>query len=329
MRICLTRTPDCFHQINLTYKKLAHLGKLFLFCVLNGQATAYSIQMLDFLPQILKNAIKNINIKDVYELRLRANQPVKMNYRGAYCYLGIYGVTTQKNNALVATKQDIEDCVFKAGNCSVYSVEEQIKSGFITAKNGERIGLAGEYVLDNGKPLTIRNFSSLCIRIPHNVEGCGSQVFHSCLENSLQNVLICSAPGLGKTTILRDLARQISKVYPCNLLVCDERGEICAEDIEENIDVLKFCYKEMAFDAGIRAMRPDVIITDELSIRDIAVVERAIHAGIVVLASAHFSNFEDISPQFLELFSRFVILDRCKIGNIKAVYNPKGERCGI
>ena len=285
--------------------------------------------MLDFLPQILKNAIKNVNINDVYELRLRVNQPIKINYKGDYCYLGNYGVTTQKNNALVCTRQDIEDCVFKAGNCSVYAVEEQIKRGFITAKNGERIGLAGEYVLENGKPLTIRNFTSLCIRIPHKVEGCGAKIYAACLKDSLKNILICSPPGLGKTTILRDLARQISTYHKCNLLICDERGEICARDAEENVDVLRFCQKETAFEAGIRAMRPDVIVTDELSPHDLGAIERAVHAGITVLASAHIFNFKDVSPQFLRLFSRFVILNEKKIGEIAYVYNAKGEVIGI
>lgn len=281
--------------------------------------------MLDFLPQMLKNALTNLNINNVYELRLRVEQPVKINYKGKYRYLSQYGLTEQKKDALYCTRDDVEDCVFKAGNCSVYSVEEQIKNGFITAKNGERIGLAGEYVFDKGMPLTIRNFTSLCIRVPHNVIGCANNVFQRCMSDKLISTLICSPPGIGKTTILRDLARLIAQNYHYNLLICDERGEISACGQGEDIDVLKFCNKSVAFEAGVRAMRPDVIITDELSVADISAIERAVYAGIYVIASAHYDTFLNVDKRFLPPFKRFVFLNPYKIGEIQAIYNEKGE----
>ena len=274
---------------------------------------------------MLKNALTHLNINNVYELRLRAEQPVKINYKGTYRYLGQYGLTEQRKEALYCSREDIEDCVFKAGNCSVYSVEEQIKCGFITAKNGERIGLAGEYVFDKGLPLTIRNFTSLCIRVPHEVVGCANDVFQRCMSDKLKSTLICSPPGIGKTTFLRDLTRLIGQQYHYNLLICDERGEISSCGQGEDIDVLKFCNKSVAFEAGVRAMRPDVIITDELSIADIPAIERAVFSGIYVIASAHYDTFFNIDKRYLPLFKRFVFLNSQKIGEIHAIYNDNGE----
>ena len=160
--------------------------------------------MLSFLPKYIQNALKQVNLQYLYELRLRADKPIMVNFNGKYQYLSGFGVTTSREKALKCTAEDIEDCVYRAGNFSVYSVEEQIKNGFLTSKGGVRLGLAGEYVFDSGKPLTIRHFSSLCIRIPHEIYGCAQEIYDKCMSDRVKNLLIASPPGLGKTTILRD-----------------------------------------------------------------------------------------------------------------------------
>ena len=95
--------------------------------------------MLDFLPQDIKDALSHVNLSNVYELRLRANAPIMLNYCGKYEYLGRYGLVGQAKNALNCTYEDVDECVYKAGQYSVYSVEEQIKKGFITAKTGKSV----------------------------------------------------------------------------------------------------------------------------------------------------------------------------------------------
>lgn len=280
--------------------------------------------MLDFLPQRIKNGLSYLNLQFVYELRLRVNNPTTVNYQGVYRYLGDYGITQTRENAVCCDTDDIANCVFSAGNYSVYSVEEQIKKGFITAKDGERIGLAGEFVFEKGQPLAIRNFTSLCIRVPHEIIGAGAEIYQRCMCGIIKNILICSPPGIGKTTILRDLARIIAEKTQKNLLICDERGEIAVGQVGESIDILKYADKKTAFESGIRAMRPDIIVTDELSPSDYQSIERAVYAGVKVLASAHFSEFLHIQKPFLELFDLFVILDGAKVGAIKGIYDKTG-----
>jgi len=282
--------------------------------------------MLEFLPKNVKEALSRVNMQFVYEIRVRTNAPICVNYAGKYRFLSDYGLTDKAEKGIRCTQDEVADCVYRAGNYSIYSVEEQIKAGFITAKNGERIGLAGEYVCEKGKILTIRNFTSLCIRVPHEILGCGREIYDRCMSDKVCNLLLASSPGLGKTTILRDLARIICGKTQKNVLICDERGEISAGKVGETCDIMKFSDKETAFEAGIRAMRPDIIVTDELSEKDLEAVKKAVNAGVVVLASAHCTSMERIKDAFLEIFDRFIFLEEGGIGRIKGIYDRDRRR---
>lgn len=282
--------------------------------------------MLEFLPKRIKNAVANLNFNGLFEVRLRAEKPVMVNFEGKYCFLGEIGKTNCENNALIATSNEISDCIYKAGNYSVYSVEEQLKQGFITAKGGVRIGLAGEFVFENGRPISLRNVTSLCVRIPHEIYGSGNIVYESCMSDRIRSILISSAPGLGKTTILRDLSRIISEKTKLNILICDERGEISIGNVGKTCDVIKFADKKTAFETGIRTLRPDVIITDELSGDDCLYIEKAFFAGIKILASAHFSAMSYIKPPFFGLFERYIFLAD-EIGNVSRIYDAEGKVC--
>jgi stage III sporulation protein AA len=281
--------------------------------------------MLSFLPKYIQNALKHVPIQYLYELRLRVDKPIMANYKGNFQYLSALGITNSREKALRCSDLDIEDCVYRAGNFSVYSVEEQIKQGFITAKGGIRLGLAGEYVLEKGKVHAIRNFTSLCIRIPHEVYGCAQEIYDRCMSDKIRNLLIASPPGLGKTTILRDLGRIIGKETRKNILICDERGEISIGNVGEYCDIIKYLDKTSAFEAGVRAMRPDIIITDELSERDCIALQKAMDAGVNVVATAHFSDISYVKAPFIGLFEQFVFLDTQEIGKVMGIYNQIGE----
>jgi stage III sporulation protein SpoIIIAA len=131
---------------------------------------------------------------------------------------------------------------------------------------------------------------------------------------------------MGKTTILRDLARKISEVYQANVLVCDERGELSAGNLGNTCDVLKFTDKSTAFEMGMRALRPDVIVTDELNEGNLSAVEYARRCGVTVIASAHVSRFEKLPKSFLTAFDCFVFLKNDKIGAIGGIFNGNGVR---
>ena len=276
--------------------------------------------MLDFLAPRLKEAIRRVNANRLYELRIRTDKPLRVNLGGLFCYLGEYGITDNAANALIPTAREIEETLFAASEYSVYAVENQLRRGFVTGKEGERIGIAGTYVYDGAGVHSVHSVTSLCIRIPHAVLGCSEEIYQRCLLDGVCSLLIMAPPGEGKTTILRDLTRLVSERTRMNILVSDERGELSAGDLGDTSDVVRFADKLTVFTAGIRAMRPDIIVTDELLPEDYAAIRRAKESGIQVFASAHLKRYVDVPEK---LFERYVLLDG--LGKVAKILGSDGE----
>lgn len=263
---------------------------------------------LNFLPPEIISAISNVNINHLNEIRLRSGQPVIIQYRGEYKYINRYGITQNCANALMCVSAAEVLNAAMSGNVYVYS--EQLKSGFITVDGGIRIGIAGEYVMQSGEILTVKCVTSLNIRIPHDVIGAADGVYGTVGGEKISNTLIFSPPGFGKTTLLRDLARKISRNTNLSVLIFDERNEIAATDGEgkgfdlgKGCDIVRGGNKLTAFKNSIRVMRPDVIITDELfGDEDVRAVEYAVDCGIAVIASSHLTDRQKLKELPFSLF---------------------------
>ena len=285
------------------------------------------------------SAIDTLSISKLNEIRLRVDKPIIVMYEGKNYYLCQSGITTNKNDAIYSTKNDLQYTLKNASDNSLYAVNNQIVSGYLTIKGGIRIGICGDIVRDQDKIISIKNISSLNIRIPHIVKNCSLPVYNFVVRNGkCQNTLIISPPGCGKTTFLRDIITQICMhEQAINLLVADERCEIAGYsegvdylDIGEYCDVYMNCTKAYAFDNGIRSMRPDVIACDELNLdTDVDCLNRALTCGVKVIATIHANSIDDLKQktQFRNLinnnmFDTYIVLsDRCGVGTIECVYD--------
>ena len=253
---------------------------------------------LSFLPGEVSAALAHINLNFVTEIRIRQGQPVIVGYKDEYYYLDRFGLSKKREGAIIGG--EIAPIINSATGGSIYSYAEQMRSGFITCEHGVRIGLAGEYVTQNGAIKTIANLTSVNIRLPHDVRGCAGYICENLFTDSVCSAILFSKPGLGKTTKLRDIARHLSDNLQLNVLVFDERNEIAAMDAYGNgynlggrADVVRAGNKLFAFESAIRAMKPDVIITDELyGEGDIEAVKYACNCGISVIASTHVTDRE-------------------------------------
>lgn len=281
-----------------------------------------------------------IGFSHINELRIRANKPILLSIGGQKVFLSEKGVSGNIKEAIIASKIMIEDIIFRASECSLYSVNEQIKRGFIVTHGGIRLGLGGDLVEEAGKIKTMTNFTSVSIRIPHEIKNCSLSTFdllHG--KDGVSNTLIVSPPGAGKTTFLRDFVCQLSeRNYAYNVLVLDERGELdigSEGSIGNFSDKISFARKKIGFENGIRALSPNLIVTDELGQEeDIEAVLYAVNCGVNILASVHCDSIENLinKPYFEKLikekiFKRFVLLSlRNGPGTIEGVYNENFSR---
>ena len=295
--------------------------------------------LANILPEDILLATNNISLKNINEIRLRVGKPIMVNIRGKNFYLSNYGASSDYSNALICDKSQIDKVLSVASNESLYTINDQLINGFVTVKGGIRIGVAGDVVTNNNEIKTIKNIKSLNIRIPHFVKNCSLNLFNIlCDSNKVKNTLIISPPGAGKTTFLRDFAYQISKhINNLNILVVDERNEISGTtDIDEGIvlgdsvDVYTNCTKSYAFSNGIRSMKPDVIITDEINLhQDLNAIQSAITSGVCVVASIHAKDINDLNlkSEFNDIiknkmFQRCVVLsEKSGPGTVEGVYN--------
>lgn len=290
-------------------------------------------------PIILKDVREYIEGDRTQEIRIKSGQPVILELS-----------VGEKILDRRATEEDLKYMMAKISNYSLYAFEEEIKQGYITLRGGHRVGLAGECVMAKGEVRTIKNISSLNIRICREVVGSSNKVMPLIISNNrVLNTLIVSPPKCGKTTIIRDIARNVSNgMYSISLqgkkvTIVDERSEIagCYNGIPQmnvgiRTDVLDNCFKKLGMIMAIRSLSPEVLICDEIGTEgDIEALNMAFNSGVNIIVTVHGYDFEDVYSRklFKELIDsgiieRIVILSNRKgAGTIEKLYRVNGGDC--
>lgn len=273
-----------------------------------------------FLGEEIAGALKKIDLDKLTEIRIRRNFPVLCKYSFERRYLTSNGIDFINTNAIIADDSIIKNIVNLLTEHSIYAHNEKIKQGYLISENGIRIGLVGDCVYDGEKLISIKNFSSLNIRIPHDIKDCSNTIFNEILKNGkIKNTLIISPPAFGKTTILKDIAFKLNKENLFSILILDERGEFVSVR-GENIDAIKFTNKNHGFSIGLRSMSPDVIITDEIcGVQDWGYLVSAKNSGVNIIASIHSDSLENVKKkkEFIDnIFDCYVVLKGDKLPGV-------------
>ncbi len=294
------------------------------------------------IMNILSNDIKSILEREklqfdhLQEIRLRAGCPIILLYAGK-----------EKVLSVKATESNIRETLDYVSNYSLYAYEHELRQGFITIEGGHRVGVAGQVLIENGRVKNLKYISSLNIRVSHEIVGCADRLFPDITHNKqMYHTLIISPPRCGKTTLLRDMIRQISDgneyIKGCGVGVVDERSELagCHQGIPQNqmgmrTDVLDGCPKAEGMLMLVRSMSPQVIAVDEIGDPDeVQAIKYAMHCGCKMIATVHGESLEEIQRKPLleqmmkeQCFERYIVLSNSRhVGEVAGIYDTEYQR---
>lgn len=239
--------------------------------------------------------------RETQEIRLRVGAPITLSTGKRELLVTSSGETTElwRTSLYVCDQGQITDCFQSLCEYSVHTHQQEICRGYISTRTGCRAGLAGTVVTEEGEIVSMRQITSICLRVARNHEGCASAVLPALLDNNrIRGTLLCGEPSSGKTSLLRDIANQLSagvKGRRYRVAVIDERGELSYGHTLKNCDVLLFSPKGAGIQQAVRCLAPDVVIFDELgTMEETQAVTAGLNAGVAVITSAHGRSMQDL-----------------------------------
>lgn len=250
--------------------------------------------ILEYFSQAIKSRLYRVPdcIKSITtEIRVKVEQPVVIITKDSSYYLTDRGVTDNINDGMVIDRGEFNECIKLMCGYSFFAYENQINNGYITLRNGHRVGVCGAFS-NTGNIASCDNIYSLNVRISRYIKSFGKEIADR-FWRERNHMLISGKPATGKTTLIRDIASCLSdkKVKVC---VADERNEIAANcfgkrgfSLGAYCDIISNCPKSTAAEIAIRSMSPDVIIFDEISFNDCEIMQKVANSGVTIIATFH------------------------------------------
>lgn len=311
-----------------------------------------SDEIINSLSLNLRDKIKTIQGENIEEIRLRINKPLIINGNQKDYFYNEKAEKLDRNmdKAYIVTKEDLDQTFQIICKYSIHSFMDDIKKGFITLRGGHRVGIVGKTIVENGNVENIKHISSLNIRISKEVKNCSDKVMDHIIKSStkINNTIIISPPQCGKTTLLRDIVRNLSNgtekynFRGVNVALIDERNEIAGSylgipqmDVGIRTDIIETCPKDVGIMMVLRSMSPNVIVTDEIGTgKDIKALYTALNGGVGLITTVHGDSIEDIRNRKElnnlldeELFKKVILLSAKRgPGTVEKIYDLQEKR---
>ncbi len=226
----------------------------------------------------------------VTELRFRAGAPMSVTFAGRnVCAFG--------GAEIIYSEDELRSIVARLCEESVHTYGETMKEGYISLSDGARVGVCGRARADGQNVLSLRDVTSICVRIPHIIRGAADEIMPLVFTHgAVQSTLFYSPPGVGKTTLIRDVAKNLSSGSKrLRVSVVDSRGEIYMRELfaRSLCDFLDGYPKGLGIEIATRTLSPEVIVCDEIGGEaEAQAILSAQNSGVPLIATAHASSFE-------------------------------------
>ncbi|MGL5347397.1 MAG: stage III sporulation protein AA [Peptostreptococcaceae bacterium] len=311
-------------------------------------------EVINSLSTNLREKIKKISNENtsIEEIRLRTQKPLILNANNKDYFFNqkTNRLDLNMNNPYIVSKEDVEQTFQIICKYSIHSFMDDIKKGFITLQGGHRVGLVGKAIVEDGQVKNIKHISSLNIRVSREIKGCSDKILPHIIraDNQVNNTLIISPPQCGKTTLIRDIVRNLSNgneyygFKGIKVALIDERNEISGSylgtpqmDVGIRTDIIETCPKDLGIMMLLRSMSPNLIVTDEIgNSEEIKALYTALNGGVSLITTVHGDSIEDIKNRKelsslldKELFKKIIILSAKKgPGTIEKIYDLEEKR---
>lgn len=293
-------------------------------------------ELSQFFPERLRASWNRYSIEweQLMEIRIRVNRSVILNLQGKELVTDV-----------IYTERELEDIFRHLCHDSVYAYEQQRCMGYLTLPGGHRVGITGELSHVEPNRYLAKYIRYMNIRIAHEKKGIAESIIEYMKnEKEPYNMLLISPPGIGKTTLLRDIVRILSG-YGYTTGVIDERGEVAGAfqgnaclDCGLRTDVITGGEKTIGVQILVRSFSPRIIAIDEIGTQ--ADAEAIFYAGVSgckIVATAHGSSISDIFQKKelgtlmkQKIFERILVLSKDEQGRrLIEIRNQDGDvLCG-